>query len=179
MRFALPQRIESDTQQACNQLQPGSSRTVFAGPQVGCNRLGRSLSELAVSLEFEAQGRRETFTRVIRIRLAGNDYAVDAGAATEALECQHFLVYPVRMGSLRRADHDHRIGFAERILHTLAQIGRTGQFLAIAEDWTQPLRHRSELAGRPAQPLRDPIIFQRTMQPGSHGRIAMAVAHES
>src|SRR4029078_6842504 len=50
---------------------------------------------------------------------------------------------------------------------------------AVAEDRTEPLRHRPELARCRAQALRYAVVFGGSCQPHRHARIAVAVADES
>ena len=181
--LAPPERIEADPEQSGDELEAGVILTVLAGTRVRCNRFSARRTELAVRPEAKAQRRRKALLffapgQVGRIRLAADDQAENAVLAAQALERQNFLVDPLRLCSLRRADHDLIGRVSQGRVEQGPQIRGARQFVAVSEDRCDALGHLAARGHGADQCLRGTVFLERRVQPGRPTRITMAVADE-
>ena len=129
--FTPSQRIEADPEKSGNQLELGAAFSVLARARVRCNRFSARSTELAIRPKTKTQRGRKAFfvlspRHVGCIRFAADDQAENAVLASQTLECQNFLVDPLRLRGLRRADHDLACGICERRLDQRPEIRRAG-----------------------------------------------------
>ena len=183
MLLALLESVESDVQQAGDQLEFGIGFSVHAGTRIGGDRFCRIVAGPAVGIDAMAQGWGKTLLGLAPRSGRGPGFALDdqtedALAAPKLLVRQYLFVDPVRNGRLRRADDDQALGLDKSLGYLAIEVMRAGQLFAVAKNGCQPMRDLAESGFQTNQPTRNPIGFQSLVQPDRPSLVAMAVTDE-
>jgi hypothetical protein len=174
LRFAPGKRVVADAQQAGDELEEGA----FAPVAFPARVRGERFDCAAVACRSEHGGRETLLCGIGAARFAGHDEAQHPIAAATRAERFDFGVDPARLRRRRRAHHDQRGGFAERFADGVAQVARTRQFVAVAEERSQAWPDLAMRAARADQARWHAIGFQSAQQPARPVGIGVAVAQE-
>ena len=183
LRLAPYQIVESQPEHPSDQLELARFAPVAALAQIGGDRFRTLAGGLSLAIDLFAQRRRETFLllaahNLARPRLAADDRRQGPPLAMQFLERQYLFIDPARSRRGGRAQHDQVPRLFDRGADFAAQIARCGQFVPVAEDWGQFLRHRAMSGHAADQCLGNDEPLDRLVQPVGVGAVGMAVAEE-
>ncbi|HSS05692.1 MAG TPA: hypothetical protein VLK83_00980 [Rhodanobacteraceae bacterium] len=179
----MAQIVEIDAEQSRDELGARVRLAVLARPRIRGDRFEALAGCMAGRVETMRQRRRQAFVvpasgPCARAGLAVDDETEDPIGAAQTLERFDFLVDPVRLRRVRRADHDQVRRLRERIADLGGKIGRARQLIAVAEHRRESCRDDAGTCREPDQPFRYRVAFERVMQPVRPGAVPVAVAQE-
>ena len=175
--FALFKCVKANTQNSRDQLEFGVLLAVTLWSCIRRNRFCGLVRQHAIGTHLKSNCRRKTFS--VGTGLAIDNQTKDAIFAAETFVGQYFLVGPVRVRGIRRANYDLAGGVFKRLGQIRSQAVRGRKLFAITEHFPHALRDRAHCRGFSHEIFRYLESLKRLVQPGSPFFVFVAVADES